>query len=160
MSGADHEKLKHYTRRYGDLLFDLCNSLLWARGPAQLAFQNSIRILAHTAPRHSYHDHERAWAIKEAYSQIRASYERRSKKSPPIASTAWDQDLLLEAKLQRLSKYLQRLPLEDQCLLLLKEKHQLPFEEIALILDLTPDALKFKRQQALKTLEEWIWNSP
>jgi DNA-directed RNA polymerase specialized sigma24 family protein len=50
---------------------------------------------------------------------------------------------------------------EDQILLLLRDKHGIPYSEIASALRSPEESLKVKRQQALRTLEEWLWdNSP
>lgn len=63
----------------------------------------------------------------------------------------------IQQRLRRFEGYFQRLPLDDQLLLLFHDKYGIPFQEIAAILGAPEGSLKIWRQQALRALEDWIW---
>jgi DNA-directed RNA polymerase specialized sigma24 family protein len=62
-------------------------------------------------------------------------------------------------RLKQFDLYFHRLIPEDQILLLLKDKYGIPYPEIATAMGIPEESLKIKRQQALRTLEEWLWSS-
>ena len=51
------------------------------------------------------------------------------------------------------------LPADSRVLLLLHEKHGIPLSELASAWSEPEDTLKIRRQQALRTLSEWVWES-
>lgn len=60
-------------------------------------------------------------------------------------------------RLKGFPAFFRRLRIEDQILLLLRDRHGLDFDEIATALEQPAESLKLRRQQAYRALEEWIW---
>ncbi len=65
----------------------------------------------------------------------------------------------VSGRLENFNAYFHRLSAKDQILLILKDKYDIPYTEIAAALSIPAGSLKVRRQQALKTLEEWLWNN-
>lgn len=63
----------------------------------------------------------------------------------------------IQEKLSRFDLYLERLSLSERILLLLKDKYDIPYSEIAAALRISEEAIKIERSQVLHTLEAWIW---
>ena len=69
-----------------------------------------------------------------------------------------DASMNIEGRLKNFESYFHRLPVDDQILLLLRDKYGLPYHEIAATLVASEGSLKLKRQAALKCLDEWLWD--
>ena len=61
------------------------------------------------------------------------------------------------SRIKRFNYYFQRLTTDQRIVLALRDRHEIPYSEISSALRLPVDSLKILRQQALRTLEEWIW---
>jgi DNA-directed RNA polymerase specialized sigma24 family protein len=155
-SGA--RPLDHLVETYGDLLFDLCESVLWSPANAQLAFRAILKAARPARSDRAYVAHERAWILRLACGVLRPFAERYGRKLAPSEQIMLDSMLTPERRLQQLDSYFHRLSTDDQLLLLLHDKHGLPPEEIASALGAPSGTLQLRRQQALRTLEEWVWN--
>ena len=69
-----------------------------------------------------------------------------------------DTGMPTSARLKNFESYFQRLHTDDQILFLLKDKYGLTYSEIATTMGIPENSLKMRRQQALRTLEEWLWD--
>ena len=146
--------------RYGDLLFDLCEAVLWSPTNAQLAIRAILKELGHqssgSAPR--FDEYERAWVLRVACERLRSLAHRYGRRLSPSEQIMLDASLGTDARLKQFDSYFHRLPTEDQLLLLLRDKHGLPYPEISAAMGAPEGSLKIRRQQALRTLEEWLWD--
>ncbi len=144
---------------YGDLLFDLCESILWSPINAQLAFRAILKKLKASLGQELYETHQRAWVLRIACTQLLSFARRNARKVTPAEQIQVDGSKSIGMKLNQFDFYFHRLFVEDQVLLLLHDKYSLPFSEISSAMAIPEDSLKVRRQQALRTLEEWIWDS-
>ena len=144
-------------RLYGDLLFDLCETVLWSPSNAQLAFRAIMKEIRRTRSANQYTDHERAWILRIACTQLRAFSMRLGRKLTPSEQIMLDASMTLESRMKQFDSYFHRLSADDQLLLLLRDKYGIPYSEVAAAMGLPEGSLKMKRQQALRTLDEWIW---
>ncbi len=142
----------YFVRTYGDLLFDLCQEILNNSLQAQFAFRSILRKIRHHNRFQKYSHFERSWVLRIACDKlIHLSHQNSIPKLEENES--------ITARLKQLPSYFQRLLPEDQILLLLRDKHKIPYPEIATAMAIPEGSLKIRRQLALRTLEEWIWNS-
>ena len=159
MNRKETEKLKSYIDTYGDLLFDLCQSLLLNSGHAQLAFRSIIKKLRSSARFNRYVVYERSWILKIGAEQLLSLLKQQSLAVSPEQQIELDAKKQVMGDLESFDFYFSRLRSDSQLLLLLKDKHHLPYADIADALGIPVDSLKLQRQQALRTLEEWLWTS-
>jgi DNA-directed RNA polymerase specialized sigma24 family protein len=143
---------------YGDLLFDLCESVLWSPSSAQVAFRAILKELRKSESSEPYVDYERAWVLKVACTRLRSYAENHGRRLTPSEQVMLDATLSIPARLKEFDSYFHRLPTEDQILLLLRDKYGLPYQEISAAMGLPEGSLKLRRQQSLRTLEEWLWD--
>ncbi len=143
---------------YGDLLFDLCESVLWSPTNAQIAFRDVIRHLQREARGEDpYQAFERAWVLRIAIDRLIPLSKRHGRRLTSSEQIMLDASLKLSARLKEFDSYFHRLSTEDQILLLIRDKYGIPYPEIAAAFGVPEDSLKVRRQQALRTLEEWLW---
>lgn len=154
---AKSRKIEHVVHVYGDLLFDLCEAVLWSPSNAQIAFRAILKKIRQRISRDAYLDHERAWVLQIACAELERLTQKVGRTLSPSEQIMLDANLDTGARLKSFDSYFHRLPPSDQILLLLRDKYGLPFKEISSILQLPEGSLKIKRQQALRTLESWIW---
>lgn len=152
-------QIENIVRQYGDLVFDLCESVLWSGNNAQLAFRSFIQEIDRKKKVNAYRAHERAWVLRVAWDSLRSISEHHTPRILPSEQLRMDADPSLSQRFKNFDHYFHRLSIEDQVFLLLKDKYGLPYPEIAAILQIPEGSLKVKRQQALRTLEEWLWDN-
>jgi hypothetical protein len=154
--------LERIVQNHGDLLFDLCESVLWSPINAQVAFRAIIQEVrrGQKGPADLQFDRfERAWVLNVACDRLKSFADRHARRVTPSEQLELDSQNTASARLYHFDHYFHRLSVEDQILILLKDKHGLALEEIEAALSAPADSLKIRRQQALRALEEWIWDS-
>ena len=143
---------------YGDMLFDFCHSVLWSQSNAHLAFRSILKEIKKQKRTHSYNNYERPWILKIACEKLRSQARKHGRRLTPSEQIMLDATLKTDVRLKQFDSYFHRLSSDDQMLLLLRDKYGLPYNEIAAAMQLPEGSLKVKRQQALRTLEDWVWN--
>jgi DNA-directed RNA polymerase specialized sigma24 family protein len=145
-------------KTYGDLLFDLCESVLWSPAYAQLAFRAIIKEIKTHRDDERYVDHERSWVLRIACNELREFSNRHARKVTASEQIEIDSAPAVALKLKNFDFYFHRLGYDEQVLLLLRDKYGIPFNEIASAMETPEASLKTRRQQALRTLEDWLWS--
>lgn len=148
----------HYLQTYGDLVFDFIHSLVPDPETGQIFFREILQKLKTQKKKDAYHRYEKAWVMRIACETLLDQHDYFRIQSLP------EQRIQLDAqppavKMTQFETYFHRLDLMDQMLLLLKDKMDFTYAEIASILSTPEGSLKVRRQQALRTLEEWLWNT-
>lgn len=151
--------MEQVVRLYGDLIFDLCTSTLRNGAGAQFAFRSIVKELKSTARRDAYETHQRAWALRVTIQQLRMLQPSHGVRLTPDELIALDSETNLDRRLAQFDRYFQRIPLDDQVLLLLRDKYGIPYPEIAAAVGLPEGSLQVQRRQALRALEESIWGA-
>jgi hypothetical protein len=160
---AEATLIQRWVEQYGDLVFDLCSQTLPALpgepSRAPLAFRAILKALraqrrAEAGGAEPFVEYERAWVLHVACAYL---LSHPVQAPPPPVEARLDADLAPEARLNRLDSYLDRLGLLDRILLLLRDKYGLPYPEIAIALESPEDSLKLRRSQALRALQDWVW---
>lgn len=149
--------IENIVKHYGDLLFDLCESILWSPSAARVAFRAIIAEIKKRREGETFVDFERAWVLNVACNKLRAQAERHGRKLTPSEQIELDSLLDAPGRLKKFDSFFHRLSLEDQFLLLLKDKYGIPMAEIASALGLPEGSLKLRRAQALRAMEDWLW---
>ena len=150
--------LDHILQLYGDLVFDLCTSLLWNSNNAQISFRSILKEIRRSVSEQRFEQFERAWVLKIACRKLRTHAVKYARKLTPSEQIMLDASMNIEGRLKNFESYFHRLPVDDQILLLLRDKYGLPYHEIAATLVASEGSLKLKRQAALKCLDEWLWD--
>ncbi len=149
-----------WEENYGDLVYDLFYSILWnhkGAGTLYLSFWNEMdRELSRR--KEVYERHARSWVLRGAIQFVLTSVGKFGRSLTPSEQVMLDANLNIPARLRQFESYLHKLPHSDQILLLLRDKYGLPYGEISPAMGLTEGALKIKRQQALRAMEEWLWD--
>jgi DNA-directed RNA polymerase specialized sigma24 family protein len=149
--------LDRIVQAHGDLLFDLCESVLWSPINAQLAFRAIIKDIKKGIKTRHHQQHERAWVLRVACDRLLAFADRHGRRVTASEQLELDSQASVAQRLKQLDHYFHRLTSEEQLLLLLRDKHSLDYPEIASAMSIPEGSLKMRRQQALRTLEEWVW---
>lgn len=152
------ESIDHYVRSYGDLLFDLCETVLRSPIHTQIAFRSILRKLKSGSRFQKYSSYERSWVLRVACDQLLNLFQFQGYKPSSQEQAEADAIDNLPARLKQFPAYFHRLTPEDQILLLLKDKYGIPYTEISTAMATPEGSLKIRRQQALRSLEEWLWN--
>ena len=142
---------------YGDLLYDLCENILWSPSAAPLAFRAVLLDIKKRRHHENFKDYERAWIIRTAYEKLTRLSATQGRRLTPSEQIMLDSTFKVDARLKQFDSYFHRLSTAEQLLLLLRDKYGIPYPEIAAATGLPEDSLKMRRQQALRTLEEWLW---
>jgi len=145
-------------RCYGDLIFDLCESVLWNPQNTQVVFRIILQELRHCLRAQPYKTYERAWVLRIAYEKISFFAEKYARRLTAAEQIEIDSNPNVSIRLKNFDAYFYRLNLQDQILLLLRDKYGIPYPEISAAMQRPEGSLKISRQQALRTLEEWIWD--
>ncbi len=153
------DSIDHFVRSYGDLLYDLCEELLSNSTQAQSAFRSILKKIRSGIRYQKYSHYQRSWVLKIACSKILLLSDQFGHQVSPEEQMELDASENATIRMKHFKSYFYRLKTEDQILLLLKDKHGIPYSEIAAALDIPEGSLKVRRQQALRTLEEWLWNN-
>ena len=156
---AATDPVSRYVLTYGDLLFDLCESLLWSPIAAQIAFRKVVKTLQRRSKSKAarFHTYERPWVLRTALEVLRPMIPTLTRKLTQEDRIELDSNPHVSNRLKQFDAYFHRLNFEEQALLLLKDKYGLPISEIATAFEIHEDSLKVMRQQALQSLEDWIW---
>ena len=106
-----------------------------------------------------YRNFERAWILRVACERLiqPGRYPRRI--VTPEEQIRLDAMEKISARLKNFDHYFHRLRPEDQILLLLRDKYGLDYAEIAAAMGLPEGSLKTRRSQALRALDEWLWDA-
>ena len=150
--------IEHYVQSYGDLVYDLCDSILWGSPHVPAVFQSIMREIRRTKPKDAFVSHERGWVLRLACTKIREAFHRHGRNLTSSEQIELDATVTLTSRLTRFPSFFHRLDLEDKILLILRDKYGLPYPEISTAMDSPEGSLKVRRQQALATLEEWLWD--
>lgn len=151
--------IEHIVSQYGDLIFDLCHSLLWSHSNAQIAFRAILRELRRTRPFNDFMENERAWILHVTVDKLQTMVQRHGRQLTPSEQIMLDASLAPDKRLEQFDSYFHRLQATDQILLILRDKYGIPYFDIASALNLPEESLKIRRQQSLRTLEDWLWNN-
>lgn len=151
--------LHSYVEQYGDLIFDLCESTLWSPAQAQISFRIILKKIHTQILTQSFSKYERAWILRITASTLIELHREHGEKSSAQEQLQLDSESDIQKRLKHFFHYFRRLAVENQILLLLKNKHGLSFSEIAMILETPEGSLKVKHQQSLSILEEWLWKT-
>ncbi len=143
--------------RHGDLVHDLCESVLWGSQSSQTVLRSIFRELKAEHRFNKYSQHERAWVLHVACERLRDVSREHARKITATEQLQLDASDRTADRLKKFDFYFHRLPVNDQMVLLLRDKYGLPYTEIAAVLSSPEGSLKIRRQQALRTLEDWIW---
>lgn len=146
-------------RLYGDLIFDLCESVLWSPANAQLALRSILKEIRKRHPANAYEHHQRAWVLRVALTELKSFAARHKPRLTASEQIELDANPDAEDRLRHFGSFFRRLPQDDQILLLLKDKYGIPYPEIASALGVPESSLKIQRQQALLALDEWLWEA-
>ena len=119
---------------YGDLLYDLCQSILWSPADAPDAYRSILRTLARRLRTERYNRYERPWILKVAFHELRGMKRRSPRLLTPAEQVMLDSNPDPRARLRFFDSYFHRLPLESQYLLILRDKYGIPFSEVSAVL--------------------------
>src|SRR4051812_22505043 len=70
-AASDPLAIEPIVERYGDLLYDLCESILWGSTAAQVVLRSIFRELRAERKFNQYARHERAWVLRVACERLR-----------------------------------------------------------------------------------------
>lgn len=143
--------------KYGDLIFDFCESILWSSSNAQLVFRSVLKELRNGKSQNNYEKHERAWVLRVAYQKTVAFDQRHGKRLSAAERIMLDATLAPPSRLKQFGSYFHRLTADEKALLLLRHKYRLDYTEISAIAATPEDSLKLREQLAFRALEEWLW---
>ncbi len=152
------ESLDPILESHGDLLFDLCESLLLSSRHAHYTFRGIVKRIRRAGGVQKFADFERAWLLRIACEELRVQSRRHPRRLSAPEQLDLDSSPDVADKLRRFDGYFMRLSTDERLLLLLRDKYGLPFPEIATALGTPEGSLKVQRAHALRALEEWIWN--
>lgn len=150
--------LEPFVERYGDLVFDLCYSILWSQRAAQVAFQSVFKKILQTAPKNQFNEFERVWVLKLTVTVLLPQAQAALKRLSPSEQVMLDSSSDPARKLESLGMYFHRLAAQEKITLLLRDKYGIGYSEIAAIMGIPEGSLKILRQQGLQALEGWIWS--
>ena len=152
-------RIEHIVHVYGDLIFDLCESVLWSPDNAQIAFRNVLKKLKAGSSDNGFSAYERAWVLRVTCEDLRALTKKFGTSLTPSEQIHLDSNANINARLEDFEFYFRRLDIDDQLVMLLRDKYGLPYDEISASLGIPEGSIRVKRQQALRALEEWLWGS-
>ncbi len=142
---------------YGDLLYDLCQSMLWSPADAPYAFRSILRTLNRRRREERFEKYERPWILQIAFRELRGMRQRSSRFLTPAEQVMLDSNPEPRARLRFFDSYFHRLPIDSQLLLVLRDKYGIPLSEVAAVLELPEASARLQRLQALRLLESWIY---
>ena len=147
----------HLVNTYGDMLFDLCQSMLWSASSAPWAFRTLLKRLTQAPHDARFQEFERAWVLSESSLFLLDLVKKQGRRLSSSEQMMLDSTPLPQTRLKHFESYFHRLAADDQILLLYKDKYGIPYHEISSALSKPELSLKVQRQHALQALEEWIW---
>ncbi len=149
--------LEKVLETYGDAIFEVGNALLWSQAGAIEVVRRVARKIRVEHSKENWGSLERAWILQAAVDASRVLEPKIGRRLSPPERMMLDALETPEHRIQQIESFFHRLEFDRQALLLLRDKLELPFSEIARILRTPVDSLKVARQQAYRLLEEWIW---
>ena len=149
--------VENVVQLYGDLLFDLCESVLGTPAQAQAAFRSIVLEIKGTRAEEKYKNHERAWILRIAFKKLKLLSVQHARPFSASEQIELDSSPNVATRMKSFDTYFHRLTAEQQLILLLKDKYGLPYVEVANATGLPEGTLKGIRGQALRTLEAWLW---
>jgi DNA-directed RNA polymerase specialized sigma24 family protein len=152
-------RVDYFVRSYGDLIFDLCETLISTPLNAQIAFRSILKKLKSGSRFHQFHQHERGWVLRITCEKLLELCRHHGRRITPEEQINLDSNDHLSVRLKQFDIFFRRLMPEDQILLILKDKYGIAYSEIATAMATPEGSLKVRRQQALRTLEEWLWKT-
>ncbi|MGK5082832.1 sigma factor-like helix-turn-helix DNA-binding protein [Bdellovibrionota bacterium FG-1] len=159
MTSTIEQMSQHVLQLYGDMLFDLCEAVLWNPVNTQLAFKSILKTLRNRAQSQSFQEYERAWVLRVATEKLLAMAPQHGRRLTPSEQIQLDAAQNPSIRLKQFNAYFHRLSTEDQILLLLRDKYGIPYPELSTALGLPEGTIKLRRAQALRAIEEWLWDS-
>lgn len=142
-----------------EIIYDLFVSLLWSKQTAAKAFLDfEKKITKEKKSKNRFIKYERPWLFKKAFEVIKNYIEHSQRTLSPAEQVMLDSKPDPKVRLKFFDSYFHRLNLENQFLLILKDKYKLPIHEIAAILNTPEETVYLKHGQALRQLESWIWS--
>ncbi|MBU6374970.1 MAG: hypothetical protein KGQ59_03145 [Bdellovibrionales bacterium] len=147
-------------RNSGDLIYDLYYSVLWNHKGARALYLSLWRKIENDLKSQSepYQKYSRSWVLQVGIDLLIRSSASLGRALSPSEQVMLDANLNIPARLRQFESYLHKLQISDQILLLLRDKYGLAYSEIAAILRIPEGSLRIKHQQALRSLEEWLWD--
>jgi DNA-directed RNA polymerase specialized sigma24 family protein len=147
-------------RNFGDLVYDLYYSILWNHQGARALYLSLWHQLDRELAHHpeTYKKYSRAWVLQLAVDLLIRSNSKLGRALSPSEQVMLDANLNIPARLRQFDSYMHKLGVQDQILLLLRDKYGLPYSEVAATLQMPEGSLRVKHQQALRSLEEWLWD--
>lgn len=147
-------------RNFGDTIYDLFHSVLWNHKGARSLYATFWRSIErdHSGHSGSYQRHARPWILRLAVKQLLQAHAKLGRTMSPAEQVMLDANLEVPARLRQFESYLHKLSPSDHVLLLFRDKYGLPYDEIASALELPEGSLRIRHQQALRSLEEWLWD--
>jgi len=153
------DSVEYFVQSYGDLLFDLCESVLVSPMNAQIAFRSILKKLRAGRRRSNFQAYERSLVLRIACDLLLKFCREYGHHISPEEQIKLDSNSSVKIRFKEFESYFHRLMPEDQLLLLLKDKLAIPYSEISVAMSIPEGSLKIRRQQALRALEEWLWKT-
>lgn len=138
-------------KTYEDLIFDICKTILKKSINVNTVFRSILKKIRKTYYKSNYIQYERSWILRIIYKQLLDFYKCYGKRILELNERKQENNDSFEFFFSLLS-------LEDQLLLLLKNKFKIPFSEISSAFLISEDSIKVKYQLALHTIEERMWS--
>lgn len=151
------EWIERIVSTYGDLLYDLCQSMLWSPADAPYAYRVILRTLSRRKQKERFVKYERPWILQVAFRELRGMKRKSPRFLTPAEQVMLDSNPEPKARLRFFDSYFHRLPIESQLLLVLRDKYGIPLSEVASVLELPEASARLQRLQALRLLESWIY---
>lgn len=152
-----NEWLNHINEKYGDLLFDYSQSLLWNSQIAPEAFRAIFKKIKKYKNSDHFEKYERAWVISIATKVLKKYTWKNPVKITPAEQVMLDSNPNPLTRLKFFDSYYHRLPFLSQVALLLRYKYNVSLEEVGAALYLPVPSLSLRIKQSLNLMEEWIW---
>ncbi|NDD92537.1 sigma-70 family RNA polymerase sigma factor [bacterium] len=159
-SSSGHTGTEELNRNFGDLVYDLYYSTLWNHKGARSLYLTLWRKIDRElkASPETYQKYSRPWILQSAVDLLIQAAPKIGRTLSPSEQVMLDANLNIPARLRQFESYLHKLSISDQILLLFRDKYGLPYSEVAAILRIPEGALRIRHQQALRSLEEWLWD--
>jgi DNA-directed RNA polymerase specialized sigma24 family protein len=154
---AMDEWIERVVETYGDLLYDLCQTMLWSPADAPYAYRTILRSLVRKRRTERFDRYERPWILQIAFRELRGMKRRSPRLLTPAEQVMLDSNPEPRARLRYFDSYFHRLPIDSQCLLILRDKYGIPISEVAAVLELPEASTRLQRLQALRLIESWIY---
>lgn len=139
------------------MLLDLSSSILWSQTEGRKIVRQVLEKLQKQSRHLQPERYQRAWVLQNACQLLQKTAIKSTRTLTPSEQAMVDSIKEPTERLVQLESYFHRLHLNEQILLLLRDKYGIPYPEIAIAMHMPEDSLKVMRQQALETLERWVW---